>query len=82
MGSGRLKKGRMSAPEVQKASKKIASILPGDSSSSNSSSSTFLEWARAGANGAQARNISRDIVANMSKTSDKADIYVSKVTFW
>ena len=79
---GLLKKGRMSAPDVQEASQQIVSILPGASSTSSASSTSILDWAGAGAGGTRPGNTSRDITTQMSKTSTMAPIYASPVTFW
>ena len=87
---GMLKKGRLTAPEVQTASEKIVSILPqGASGSSGSSSSSgapglsgISEWAEVGTAGANHQNISRDITRRMAKDSAKASIFASPVPFW
>ena len=77
-----MKKGKISAPDVQATSAAIIKTSSSSGSGGYNSDSGIAKWAKAGAGGSRPGNISRDLTAIMSKQSDKAEMYAAPVKFW
>ena len=77
----KFKKGRMSAPEVQKTSALIADIVQ-SSGSGSSSSQGVSDWAKAGAGGKLEGSMSRDIISKMGRGSKSPQVYATPCVFW
>ena len=77
-----MKKGKISAPDVQATSAAIIKTSSSSGSGGYNSDSGIAKWAKAGACGSRPGNISRDLTATMAKQSAKAEIYAAPVKFW